>query len=77
VVVDLPEVPMPVELKSSNIKSADHDHLSGTMTVNFRDGSSYRYLNVPRDVWLEFSKHPSPGKYFRSSIRGIFQHKKV
>ena len=68
---------MPVELKSSNIKSADHDHLSGTMTVNFREGSSYRYLNVPRETWLEFSKSPSPGSHFRANIRDRFRHEKV
>ena len=58
-------------IKSSQIRSAGMDANSGTLEVEFTNGSVYHYPNVPMKTANEMMASPSPGKYFHSNIKRL------
>lgn len=62
---------------SSNIAKLRYDDQSGTLFVEFRSGSTYKYDNVPYDIWNVFISAPSVGKFFNSTIKGVYKETKV
>jgi hypothetical protein len=62
--------------KSSLLSRAEWDPEFKILTVFFRSGMPYEYIEVPEEVWDEFTKAESAGKYFHSSIRSKFEHLK-
>lgn len=34
-----------------------------TLKVRFRDGTPWEYYNVPQNVWRNFRRSPSPGRF--------------
>ena len=51
---------------TSNI--ADFDYKSQVLTVNFLDGNSYEYFDVPKEVYRKFINADSPGRFARRHI---------
>ena len=43
--------------------AAGYDSDSKTMRIDFRDGATYHYYNVPAEIWQQFKKSASPGKF--------------
>ena len=60
---------------SSNLKSASYDEATKIMIVNFQNGTSYRYANVPEELWSRFettvNENGSAGKFFHANIRNL------
>lgn len=54
-------------VSSNAISSVDYEN--GYLTVNFRDGTSYIYKNVPQSVYDELLSANSVGGYFNAHIR--------
>lgn len=57
-------------VKSSNIASVAHDQKSNTLTVAFKNGTSYRYADVDAKHHAGMCGAESAGKYFATHIRG-------
>lgn len=57
---------------SSNIEAITFDPDTDTLTVEFRDGSSYDYLNVPVQVYRAFQRAGSAGEFFYRQIRNRY-----
>ena len=55
---------------SAGITSIRHDGKSN-LIVNFKDGSSYRYSNIPVSTYHEFAAADSIGGYFNRFIRQL------
>jgi curved DNA-binding protein CbpA len=51
---------------TSNI--LDFDYKSQVLTVNFLDGNSYEYFDVPKEVYRKFINADSPGRFARRHI---------
>jgi len=47
---------------------ADFDYKSQVLTVNFSDGNSYEYFDVPKEVYRKFINSDSPGRFARRHI---------
>lgn len=62
---------------SSNVKDADYDEQTRSLTVTFRDGRSYRHSGVDKETAMEFESAPSAGSFFNSRIKGRFPHARV
>ena len=62
---------------SSNIAAVSYDADSKTLTVDFLDGDSYEYANVPQSVAIGLAAAPSPGRYFYQHIRNLYAYEKV
>jgi len=61
---------------SSLLLRADFDPLMDALTVYFRQGGIYTYVNVAREVFDEFKKAESAGKYFVRNIRDEYEFHK-
>ena len=68
--------PIPIN-GSSNIAAVSYDADSKTLTVDFLDGDSYEYANVPESVANGFGTAPSPGRYFYQHVRNLYAYEKV
>lgn len=64
-------------VKSSTIKTIGYDEKSRTLSVEFHNGGIYEYYNMMSEVYKEFIKAPSIGKYLWKNIRSKYAFKKV
>ena len=72
------ELPMPsFSPRSTNIASVDYDEERRVLLVEFSDGGAYEYDNVPRELYEQFSRAPSAGRFFQQAVRGLFRHRRV
>jgi len=59
-------------LVSSTIKSVEYDDDARELDITFTSGKTYRYFNVPLEIYAEFLDAGSKGKFFNDSIKGAF-----
>lgn len=62
---------------SSNIKAIGYDEDSQILVVQFLDGGKYKYEAVPPQIYKDFLRSQSMGKYFHASIKGKFKAEKM
>jgi hypothetical protein len=65
-----------VDTDSSWIDSIEYyscDEVSGYLIVNTKKDKSYIHKNVPIQVWNEFKKATSFGKFYNRNIKGVYQ----
>jgi hypothetical protein len=60
---------------SSNVSSVKRD--GGDLIVTFKNGGSYRYEDVPDEVYVEYEKAESKGSFIARSLRGKFRTQKL
>lgn len=60
------------EVESSAISDIYYDPKSLELTVNFRQGHTYTYQDVPQGVVTEFLAAPSQGKFFNNVIKQLY-----
>ena len=60
----------PVE--SSAISSVGYDRGRETLEVEFRSGTIYRFFDVPSEIYEDFLRSSSKGRFFGRKIRGQF-----
>lgn len=65
------------EEKKHFIQSMQYDAATSAMLLTFASGSTYRYKNVPEEVFKEFSNADSKGKFFGASIRNVYASERV
>jgi hypothetical protein len=53
-----------VTLDSSAIEAVTYDNRERTLIVEFRDGDSYRYRNVPEVIYKELLSAESAGAFW-------------
>lgn len=58
---------------SSAIKSVGHDPETLTMEVEFHNGKTYTYKNVPEEAHADFISSMSIGKHFNNHIQGRYE----
>lgn len=62
---------------SSNIASIGYDQATGTLEVEFNNGSVYHYFDVPERIYTEFLSADSHGKYLATNIKGRYRYARV
>lgn len=63
--------------QSSNIKGATWDSDTLQLNVEFFNGGSYSYDQVPEAKVIEFENADSPGRYLHANLKGAHQHSKI
>jgi len=58
------------EVVSSQIKKIGYDEEKKELFVTFHKGSTYKYSNVPMDLYLSLMSADSIGSYFIKNIKG-------
>ena len=67
-----------VPLSSSNLNSCSwkadefHDGDIGVLTITFKGSRVYRYDRVPQDIFHGLVNATSPGGYFNSTIKNVY-----
>ena len=64
------------KVESSHLQSFKYDPFTSVLTVTFNDDSTYKYFNVPADVYQALSDAPSHGIYFGANIRLSYRYEK-
>lgn len=60
------------------IRGAKYNTETERMVIYIGEGSEvYECEGVPKDVWLEFKRAESKGKYFNNYIRGQYVSSKI
>jgi len=63
---------------SSNLERAGYDEDKQSMHVEFKNGKSYEYQNVPKHVYQGIFKSESPGEFFSKwVIKSKYKAKKL
>lgn len=70
---------MPTMLKvvSSQISDVGYDLTTRELFVTFKNGSTYKYSNIPLDEYNSLLKAESIGKYFSENIKGNYNSVKL
>lgn len=66
-----------ISVTSSNIEAIGYDAGSETLQVEFKNGSTYQYFDVPERVFEELRDAGSLGAYLASNIKGVFRFSRV
>jgi hypothetical protein len=64
-------------VNSSDIASIGYDDASETLEIEFKATGVYRYFSVPKNVYDEFARTPSPGKFFLQHIKAKYAWEKI
>jgi len=62
-------------LNSSNIDKIRWDN--NNLFIHFRNGTAYRYFDVPESISIGMSKSESPGSYFKAYIKSNYRYAKI
>ena len=68
---DKPELSSSID--SSLIREVGYDPFMEVLTVNFRNGGIYEYIEVPESVYNNLIEAPSAGKFFHINIKNKFE----
>lgn len=64
-----------IKVESSNIKQIGFEN--GTLKVEFQNGNSYKYLEVPKQLFEDLQKAESKGKFLNENIKGKYKYDKL
>ena len=65
------------QIQSSNIVKTTYDVQLNTLLVEFKNGLTYEYEQVPLQTYTQFRMAESQGKFFSSKIVKTYAHKKL
>jgi len=66
-----------VEIQSSNIKKSIYNTEDKTLLMEFNNESTYKYDDVPWEVFTKLRMAESQGKYFSSNISKKYKYEKI
>lgn len=64
-------------VKSSYIDAVAYNEAKEELRVQFSNGATWKYRNVPQSVHVSLLLAESTGKYFAKEIRGVFSGRKI
>lgn len=66
-----------IPVTSSNVESIGYDEDSSTLEIEFKNGATYQYFDVPENVFAELRDADSVGGYLAARIKGTYRFSKV
>lgn len=66
-----------VPVSSSNVESIGYDEATSTLEIEFKNGATYQYFDVPLHVFSELQNAGSVGAYLASNIKGHYRYSRV
>ena len=61
-----------IQIHSGAISEVEYHNKKEEFEVHFRDGTMTTYKKVPKNVYANFLKAESKGKFFNYNIRGVY-----
>jgi len=62
---------------SSNVAAIGHDGNSDTLQVEFHNGGTYQYFDVPEHLFESLRDADSVGGFLAAHIKGSYRYSKV
>ena len=62
---------------SSNLARFKYDDKARVLTVEFKNGGTYNYYDVPQAVFEQMKAAPSKGEFLARSIKGAYRYARV
>lgn len=62
-----------IAVTSSNLEAVGYEPRDSSLLVHFKNGTRYKYLNVPQATFDALMRAPSKGRYFNGNIKDTFQ----
>jgi hypothetical protein len=66
-----------IPVTSSNVASIGYDEDSSTLEIEFNNGATYQYFDVPENVFAGLRDADSVGGYLAARIKGTYRYSKV
>lgn len=66
-----------VRMKSSNVSGIAYDRKNNTLMVGFKDGSLYKYSNVPEVIAKGMFAADSAGRYVWRALRDRYPYERL
>ncbi len=63
--------------ESSNVARFQYDADSRILTVEFKNGTMYRYFDIPSIVFEQMKSASSKGQFLAQNIKGIYRYARV
>ena len=64
-----------VNVESSNISRIGYEN--GELFVEFKGGSTYKYINVPQEVFINMINADSKGRYLTENVKSRYDFIKL
>ena len=64
-----------MQVESSHISDVDYE--DGVLTIQFKDGGTYNYFDVPAGIYQEMVSAPSVGRFFKDNVKGTFEFERI
>lgn len=64
-----------IPVESSNIKAIGYE--DDMVDIQFHNGGTYRYYNVPAEVYVKLYNSESKGRFFHKEIKGKYDCAKL
>jgi hypothetical protein len=61
-----------IPVSSSNVSSIGYDPDIQTLEVEFLNGGTYQYMNVPQNVFDELMVSSSKGSYLSRNVKNLY-----
>jgi len=62
---------------SSNIARYKYDDKACVLTVEFKNGGTYNYYDVPQAVFEQMKAASSKGEFLARNIKGVYRYARV
>ena len=66
-----------IQVSSSNVAAIGYDSDSETLQIEFNNGTTYQYFDVPEEVFEGLRDAGSVGGYLAAHIKGRYRYSKV
>ena len=63
--------------ESSSIARFAYDNDSQAMTVEFVNGATYQYFDVPEQVFEQMKTASSKGQFLAQAIKGVYRYARI
>lgn len=64
-------------VESTTIKSVLYNFITESLKITFSSGAMYEYSNVPSEIYDDFCKAESQGKFLNEKIKGTYNYSKI
>jgi hypothetical protein len=65
------------KIDSSTIKLAFYNFTTKILKITFLSDAEYEYFDVPNELYDEFCKSESKGKFLNEKIKGTYKFSKI
>lgn len=66
-----------IKVNSSTISEIGYDAASQVMTVKFKNGGVYEYLEVPKEIYDFVASAESVGKALNAEVKGVYEYRSL